>query len=67
VLRIGAQDILLSRYATSEINTLIFTLTNEEFERIKPGDLAFVQYGQSAPRELRERWEFGSFNKSSLR
>ena len=64
MLRIGQQEILLSRYANSEINTLIFTLTSEEFDRIQPGDAVFVQYGPTA---ARERWEFGPVNKTLLR
>lgn len=62
VLRIGNRDFTLSRYADGSLNTLIFTLTEEEFAQLAGGAEARVQYGRGA--EATERWALGRFDKN---
>ena len=62
VLRIGSQEFSLSRYpATGETNTIVFTLTTEEFAQISQGDPMRVQYGSGA-----NSWNFGRVDKTML-
>lgn len=62
VLRIGSQEFSLSRYLnTGETNTVVFTLTAEEFARISQGDSVRVQYGSGG-----NGWNFGKVDKSML-
>jgi len=64
VLRIGSQDFSLSRYpATGETNTIVFTLTAEEFARLSQGDPMHVQYGNGPSYKA---WNFGRVDKSML-
>jgi len=64
VLRIGGKEFTNSRYPEDgSLNTLIFTLTFDEFEQTATGDQVTVQYGHG---ELVDRWDFGSLDKSWL-
>jgi len=64
VLRIGAQEFSLSRYLnTGETNTVVFTLTAEEFARISQGDAVKVQYGSGGNYT---GWNFGKVDKNML-
>jgi hypothetical protein len=64
VLRIGSQDFSLSRYPnTGETNTLIFSVTAEEFARISQGDSVRVQYGNGPSYNA---WNFGKVDKTML-
>jgi hypothetical protein len=65
VLRIGNQSFALSRYSdTGETNTLIFTLTPDEFAQVSSGDPVFVQYGFSD--NARVLWNFGTLDKGAV-
>jgi hypothetical protein len=62
VLKIGNQEFNISRYPdTGETNTLIFTLTVEQFASTNDGDPIRVQYGPGEP--VGVRWSFGPLNK----
>jgi len=64
VLRIGSQDFSLSRYPkTGETNTVIFSLTSEEFARVSQGDTVRVQYGNGPSYNA---WNFGKVDKTML-
>ncbi len=64
VLGIGSQDFSLSRYPTSgETNTVVFTLTADEFGRLSQGDPMRVQYGNGPSYN---GWSFGKVDKSML-
>jgi hypothetical protein len=61
VLRIGTQKFTKSRSPEDgSLNTLIFTLTSEEFARTAPGDRIWVQYGNGPG------WDFGTLDKRLL-
>lgn len=65
MLRIGAQQFMLSRYSENgDTHTLIFTLTLDEFAKTSSGDLLTVQYGNDP--NPAERWDFGPLDKSLL-
>jgi hypothetical protein len=62
VLRIGDKEFTLSRYADDgNTNTLVFTLTPEEFAQIGNGDPVTVQYGRGTSPDV---WNFGTLDKS---
>jgi hypothetical protein len=63
VLQIGARQLFLSSYPNGDLNTVVFTLTEEEFAAVSSGDPVIVQYG-IAPSE--EVWQFGDLDKSIL-
>jgi hypothetical protein len=64
IMRIGKQQIALSRYPDSgDSHTLIFTLTTEQYAQTASGDHVMVQYGQQG---LGERWDFGQLDKGLL-
>jgi hypothetical protein len=61
----------LSRHPDGSLNTVIFTLTREEFDRTKDGDLVTVQHGGCTEdlTQLRPYWDlwiFGPLDKSLL-
>ena len=61
VLRIGTQEFTKSRSPEDgSLNTLIFTLTSDEFARLAPGDRVTVQYGNEPG------WDFGTLDKRLL-
>jgi hypothetical protein len=61
VLRIGTQKFTKSRSPEDgSLNTLIFTLTADEFARTAPGDRVTVQYGDEPG------WDFGTLDKRLL-
>jgi len=61
VLRIGTREFTRSRSPEDgSLNTLIFTLTAEEFAATATGDRVVVQCG------LDEVWDFGTLDKSRL-
>jgi hypothetical protein len=62
VLRIGDQDFTISRYPDDgSPNTLIFTLTADEFAKAKTGEKVVFQYGRGEGRNQRD---FGALDKS---
>jgi hypothetical protein len=64
VLRIGSQEINLSRYpATGETGTVVFTLTADEWARVSQSDPVSVQYG-SGTNYI--GWNFGKVDKTLL-
>jgi hypothetical protein len=65
VLRIGDKNFALSRYPdTGETNSLIFTLTSEEFAQVSSGAPVFVQYGFGD--NSRVQWNFGTLDKGAV-
>ncbi len=66
VLRIGDQEITISRWSeTGSLNTLIFILTPEQFEKAKTGDPVAFQYGRGE-RNNKTR-DFGNLDKGKLK
>ena len=64
VLRIGSNEFNLSRYpATGETNTVVFTLTADEWSRVTQGDSVAVQYGAGTNHNA---WSFGKVDKTML-
>jgi hypothetical protein len=64
VLVIGDREFFVSGYPeTGETNTIIFTLTREEFAQLRTGDPMSVQYGSEVRSNL---WNFGRLDKSLL-
>jgi hypothetical protein len=64
VLRIGSQEINLSRYPTTgETGTVVFTLTAEEWARVSQSDPVSVQYGSETNYN---GWNFGKVDKTLL-
>jgi hypothetical protein len=61
----------LSRHPADSLNTIIFSLTREEFDRTRDGDPVTVEYG-GCNREITEMrpywdlWVFGPLDKSLL-
>jgi hypothetical protein len=53
----------LSGYPYSDLNTVVFTLTEEEFAMVSRGDPVVVQYGTALSDEV---WQFGAFDKPIL-
>jgi hypothetical protein len=67
VLRIGSRSFTLSRYASGDLHTLVFTLTVDEFDALDDGAPVWVQYGSgNAPRPPGRSWSFGSLRKRCL-
>ncbi len=65
VLKIGNAEFNISRYPdTGENNTLIFTLTVEQFASINDGDPISVQYGSGEA--VGVQWSFGPLNKAAI-
>ena len=63
VLEIGDRHFFLSSYRNGDLNTLVFTLTLDEFESVTSGDPVLVQYGLSHSNEI---WQLGGLDKSIL-
>jgi hypothetical protein len=63
VLQVGAYQFYLSRYPNGDLNTVVFTLTEDEFAGLTCGDPVTVQYGVGPPDEV---WQFGPLDKSIL-
>jgi hypothetical protein len=64
VLRIGSQEFSLSRYPnTGETNTVVFTLTAEEWSRVSQSEPVAVQYGNGTNYN---GWNFGKVDKTLL-
>jgi hypothetical protein len=65
VLRVGEKEFLLCRYPDSgATDTLIFTLTREEFAQLTEGEEVSVQYGRGD--EPSRRWTLGALNRNAL-
>jgi hypothetical protein len=64
-LRIGARSFTLSRYASGDLHTLVFTLTPEELDALDDGAAVWVQYGSDAPPPAMT-WSFGPLQKARL-
>src|SRR5262249_367173 len=63
VLQIGARQFFLSGYPNGDLNTVIFTLTEEEFAAVSCGEPVIVQYGIEPSDEV---WWFGNLDKTIL-
>jgi hypothetical protein len=64
VLRIGSREFNLSRYPTTgETNTVVFTLTADEWAGVLQGDNVAVQYGLGTNYNA---WSFGRVDKTML-
>ncbi len=62
VLRVGARQFVTARYPDSgDTNTLIFSLTANEFAQLSSGDPLVVQYGFEG---AGNQWVFGPLNKN---
>src|SRR5207245_1895956 len=57
VLQIGARQFSLSGYPNGDLNTVVFTPTEEEFAAVSCGEAVIVQY-DIAPSD--EVWQFGN-------
>lgn len=65
VLVIGNREFSVSQYAsTGDTNTIIVTVTAEEFEPLSTGDRVSVQYGTGVRSNA---WNLGRLDKSALR
>lgn len=65
VLKIGNQEFSISRYPdTGENNTLIFTLTVQQFASTNEGDPISVQYGSGEA--VGVQWSFGPLSKAAI-
>jgi hypothetical protein len=65
-LRIGERLFTRSRYAGSDLHTLVFTLTPEELDALDDGAAVSVQYGSDTPPPA-SSWSFGPLQKVRLR
>jgi hypothetical protein len=64
VLGIGGQQFTMSRYReTGDTNTVIFTLTSEQFAQLVDGAPITVQYGTGGNWPA---WKFGKFDKTAV-
>ena len=63
VLQIGARQFFLSGYPNGDLNTVVFTLTEEEFDMVSCGEPVIVQYGIAPSHEV---WQFGKLDKAIL-
>jgi hypothetical protein len=67
VMSIGKTDFILSRYPEDgSTNTLIFTLTPDEFDSVSTGDPVAVRYGRELETSYDQR-EFGTLDKSIIK
>jgi hypothetical protein len=64
ILTVGSRTFVMSHYAGRSPNTLVFTLTTDEFARLRTGDAVMVRYGAGGPGR---QWSFGRLNKAILR
>ena len=63
VLQIAARQFFLSSYPNGDLNTVVFTLTEEEFAAVSDGEPVIVQYGIAPSDEV---WQFGNLDKTIL-
>ncbi len=63
VLQITARQFFLSGYPNGDLNTVVFTLTEEEFAAVSCGEPVIVQYGIAPSDEV---WQFGNLDKTIL-
>jgi hypothetical protein len=63
VLQIAARQFFLSTYPNGDLNTVVFTLTEEEFAAVSDGEPVIVQYGIAPSDEV---WQFGNLDKTIL-
>lgn len=64
VLEIGGKEFLISQYPPNgDTRTLIFTLTSEEFAKLRDGDRVVFKYGRG---EQVEKKDFGRLDKKRL-
>jgi hypothetical protein len=61
VLQIGVRQFFLSGYPNGDLNTVVFTLAEEEFAALSCGEPVVVQYGIAPSDEV---WQFGNFDKT---
>ncbi len=61
-LQIGSRVFPLSRYKDGRLNTLIFTLTLDEFAQTTNGDRVVVHYEPDS----QGHWDFGPLDKTQL-
>lgn len=67
VLRIGSRLFTLSRYASGDLHTLVFTLTLDEFDALDDRAPVSVQYGSGNTALPSGRsWSFGPLRKQCL-
>lgn len=64
LLQVGGRSFAVSGRPRGELNSLVFTLTDDEFAGLGSGDALIVQYGSDPADEL---WYCGDFNKKLLR
>jgi hypothetical protein len=62
LLRIGQQTTNVSRFAKNKLNTLIFTMTADDFAKTQDGDTITVQYTPAS----QGQWDFGKLDKSKV-
>lgn len=62
VLQIGLEEFFLSYHPTGDLKSVIFTLTPEEFARLKDGDKVILKWGTGAVPGM----NYGLLNKSLL-
>src|SRR5262249_48217989 len=63
VLQIGTPQFFLSGYPNADLNTVVFTLTEEEFAEVSSGEPVIVQYGIASSDEV---WQFDNLDKTIL-
>jgi len=64
-LRVDGADIVLSRYADDgDTHKMVFTMSADEFARVKDGATIKVRYGEG---RATYEWNFGKLQKSALR
>jgi hypothetical protein len=59
-LSIGSKQFTYSRYATTDLHRIVFSLTAAEFASLSAGDPVLVQYGKKAVGDV---WNCGKLNK----
>jgi hypothetical protein len=65
VLRMGEHEYTISRYASGDLHTLIFTLSDKEFAKAGDGEEMIVKYGRGASRSIK-KWNLGRLKKSMM-
>src|SRR5260370_38249297 len=60
----GYERFFLSGYPNGDLNTVVFTLTEEEFAAVSCGEPVIVQYGIAPSDEV---WQFGNLDKTILK
>jgi hypothetical protein len=63
VLQIGSLQFFRSSYPNGDLNTVVFTLTEDEFAAVSDGDPVIVQYGIAPSDEV---WQFGNLDTTIL-